>query len=134
MPTPDKAARNRRVNRVLLPIVGAIVLVVIIAAVLVNISEKRAEDKRMQEAITSAAPPDMTDEEFAQFHDDLGKIHPDLVDNGIRAHARDTCVSVENDRAIESTMTRFSNADHDVTEDEAEQIVDLIRDIGFCER
>ena len=134
MPTPDKAARHRRVNRVLLPIVGAIVLVVIIAAVLVNISEKRAEDKRVQEAITSAAPPDMTDEEFAQFHEDLGKIDPDLVDNGIRSHARDTCTSLDSDKLIDNTITRFSNADHDVTEDEAERIVGLIRDIGLCER
>ena len=134
MPTPDKAARNRRVNRVLLPVVGAIVLVVIIAAVLVKISENRAEDERVQEAMTSAAQPDMTDEEFAQFHDDLGKIDPDLVDNGIRSHTRDTCTSLDSDKLIDNTITRFSNADHDITEDEAERIVGLIRDIGFCER
>lgn len=134
MPTPDKAARNRRVNRVLLPIVGAIVLVVIIAAVLVNIAEKRAEDERVQEAITSAAPPDMTDEEFAQFRADLDEISPAIVDQGTRDNARNTCTSLDSDKLTESTITRFSNAEHDVTEDEAERIVELIRGIGFCDR
>lgn len=134
MPTPDKAARNRRVNRVLLPIVGAIVLVVIIAAVLVGISEKRAEDERVQEAITSAAPPDMTDEEFAQFRADLNEISPAIVDQGARDNARNTCTSLDSDKPTESTITRFSNAEHDVTEDEAERIVELIRGIGFCDR
>lgn len=134
MPTPDKAARNRRVNRILLPIVGAIVLVVIVAAVLVNIAEKRAEDERVQEAITSAAPPDMTDEEFAQFRVDLDEISPAIVDQGTRDNARNTCTSLDSDKLTESTITRFSNAEHDVTEDEAERIVELIRGIGFCDR
>lgn len=134
MPTPDKAARNRRVNRVLLPIVGAIVLVVIVAVVLVNIAEKRAEDERVQEAITSAAPPDMTDEEFAQFRADLDEISPAIVDQGTRDNARNTCTSLDSDKLTESTITRFSNAEHDVTEDEAERIVELIRGIGFCDR
>ncbi|WP_181275968.1 hypothetical protein [Brevibacterium oceani] len=134
MPTSDKAARNRRVNRILLPIVGAIVLVVVVAAVLVKISEKRAEDERVQEAITSAAPPDMTDEEFAQFRDDLNEINPAIADQGARGNARNTCTSLDSDKLTQSTITRFSNADHDVTEDEAEQIVELIRDIGFCDR
>lgn len=134
MPTPDKAARNRRVNRILLPIVGAIVLVVIVAAVLVNIAEKRAEDERVQEAITSAAPPDMTDEEFAQFRADLDEISPAIVDQGTRDNARNTCTSLDSDKLTESTITRFSNAEHDVTEDEAERIVELIRGIGFCDR
>ena len=134
MPTPDKAARNRRVNSILLPIVGAIVLVVIVAAVLVNIAEKRAEDERVQEAITSAAPPDMTDEEFAQFRVDLDEISPAIVDQGTRDNARNTCTSLDSDKLAESTITRFSNAEHDVTEDEAERIVELIRGIGFCDR
>lgn len=134
MPTPDKAARNRRVNRVLLPIVGAIVLVVIVAAVLVNIAEKRAEDERVQEAITSAAPPDMTDEEFAQFRADLDEISPAIVDQDTRDNARNTCTSLDSDKLTESTITRFSNAEHDVTEEEAERIVELIRGIGFCDR
>ncbi|WCE39168.1 hypothetical protein PGC08_14335 [Brevibacterium sp. BDJS002] len=134
MLTPEETARRRRINKILLPIVGLVVLAIVVAIVLINVSEKRTEDERVEEAMASAAPPDMTDEEFADFHERLGKIHPDLVDNGIRAHARDTCSSLDSDQLVDNTIVRFSSADHDVTEDEAQQIVDLINDIGFCDR
>jgi hypothetical protein len=134
MPTPDEAARRRRINRILLPIVGAIVLVVIVAAVLVKVSEKRTEDERVQETITSAAPPDMTDEEYQTFREKAVAIDPDLAEGYLRNDARDSCASINGDNAAKNVAARFSRQGNTVSKDEAEQIVELIRDIGFCDR
>lgn len=131
MSTLRSASKGMKIT---IGVLAGLFAAVVILIFVTTLMEKGSEDERVREVMESAAPPDMTDSEFAQFHDDLGKIHPDLVDNGIRAHARDTCTSFDSDRLIESTIARFSNADHDVTEDEAEQIVGLIRDIGFCDR
>ena len=134
MLTPEETARRRRINRILLPIVGLVAVVIFVAVILVNVSEKRAEDRRVDDAMESASAPKMTDDEFEQFSNDLADIDPALVDHGTRAHARDTCSSIDGRNAVPATMTRFSNLDHDVTEAEAKTIIASIRDIGFCER
>lgn len=132
MLTSEEAARRRRINKVLLPVVALIVIAIVMVIVSVSCSSGASETQTNPS--TMRAAPDMTDEEFADFHERLGEIHPGLVDNGIRAHARDTCSSIDGRNVIPATMMRFSNLDHDVNEAEAKQIIGLIRDIGFCEQ
>lgn len=134
MLTPEETARRRRINKILLPIVGLVVIAIVVAIALINTSEKRAEDEEFAEAMETAGAPKMTDDEFEKFSNDLAEIDPALVDHGIRAHARDTCSSIDGRNAIPATMMRFSNLHHDVNEAEAKQIIGLIRDIGFCEQ
>lgn len=132
MLTPEETARRSRINRILLPIVALIVIAVVVVIVAVSCTSGADEQAAPEPHQTKI--PNMTDDEYEQFVSNLDKIDPAIADQGTRNNARDTCSSLDSDRLIHNTTVRFSNADHDVTEDEAQQIVELIRDIGFCER
>ena len=123
---------SRRV-RIAAGVIVAIPFIAIALYVAVTSIGATSDDQEVSESVDNASAPRMTDAEFEQLKSDIDAINPAIVDQGTRGNTRDTCSSLGSERLIQNTVVRFSNADHDVTEGEAEKIAQAVREIGFCD-
>lgn len=70
---------------------------------------------------------------LAQYDEGLMSIDPRLVRRDSVDNARMVCSS-ESDMPIETTVSRYSNGKYTPSKDEAQEVEDLLDDIGFCDR
>ena len=118
--------------RIAAGVIVAIPFIAIALYVAVDVSiGATSDDQEVSESVDNASAPRMTDAEFEQLKSDIDAINPAIVDQGTRGRTRDTCSSLGSERLIQNTVVRFSNADHDVTEGEAEKIAQAVREIGL---
>lgn len=126
--------KHSRGVKVAAGVIVALPFIAIVLYVVMTATSGGPEDSDTSDPVESAGAPRMTDEEYEQLRAEVNEIHPAIIDQGTRRNARDTCSSLDSDRLIHNTIVRFSNAEHDVTEAEAEEIAQAVRDIGFCGR
>lgn len=116
--------------------VGALVLFVLTLSACGS-SEPVSRPTSDQPVAELSTIPTMTDEQATDLRSSMGEINPALDHDGVVDDARNTCQGIldETDESIllRNTTLRFTAPElPEVSEEEATQILDVVRENGFC--